>query len=143
MGIAVADLLEEPALVYAKERPLFVTALVISLVAWTVLLVATFGVVLVYVLFGYLFFLFAQSAFVSYLKGTGVRVTAAQLPDLHERLSTCCAALQMPEAYLLHGNGVFNAFATRFSRARFHRPAERHGRRLQQSAGRGQFLHRA
>ena len=116
MDIAVTDQLDQQALVYSNERPLFFAALAISVLVWLALLVGTVGMVLVYVLFGYLFFLFAQSAFISYLKGTGVRVTPDQFPDLYARLVACSAALQMPvpEAYLLHGNGMFNAFATRF-----------------------------
>ena len=116
MNIDTPVSLDNVELVYSKERPLFITALVVSTIVWLVLLVATVGVMLIYVLFGYLFFLFAHSAFISYLKGTGVRITPAQCPDLQARLVECCEALQMPvpEAYLLHGNGVFNAFATRF-----------------------------
>jgi len=116
MSIGNAVGFDNGALVYSKERPLFITALAISAIAWLALLVGTVGTLLIYVLFGYLFFLFAQSAFISYLKGTGVRLTPEQFPDLHARLLECCERLQMPvpEAYLLHGNGVFNAFATRF-----------------------------
>ena len=46
-----------------------------------------------------------------------MRITPQQFPDLHERLRACCSTLRidpMPEAYLLHGDGAFDAFATRF-----------------------------
>lgn len=104
-------------LVYGKEKVLFAISLVISVLFWLVLTGATFGLILFYVLMFFLFYLFAQSAFISYLKGTAVKITAQQFPDLHQRIQACAAKLGMktvPDAYLLHGNGVFNALATRF-----------------------------
>jgi Zn-dependent protease with chaperone function/Tfp pilus assembly major pilin PilA len=105
------------ALVYEREKPLFITSLVLSVLFWSVLLIATKGIALIYVLFGVLFYFFAQSALISYLKGTGVKITIEQFPDLHERIVASAKKVglkEVPEAYLLHGNGAFNAFATRF-----------------------------
>jgi Zn-dependent protease with chaperone function/Tfp pilus assembly major pilin PilA len=103
--------------VYKHETPLFVISLVISLLVWLLLILGTLGIALVYVLFFYLFYLFAHSAFISHIRGTAVRITPEQFPDLYQRITKCCEKLKMqrmPEAYLMHGNGVFNAFATRF-----------------------------
>jgi Zn-dependent protease with chaperone function/type II secretory pathway pseudopilin PulG len=105
------------ATVYKHEPALFAISLIISLVVWLVLVLGTFGIALIYVLFFYIFYLFVQSAFISRIKGTAVRITPEQFPDLNARIEKCCTKLQMkrvPEAYLMHGNGVFNAFATRF-----------------------------
>lgn len=104
-------------IVYKNERPLFVTLLVISLLIWGGLLFATKGLVVGYIAFFFLFYLFAQSAFISYLKGTAVEITPAQFPDLDEKIAACCQKLGLPEApkaYLLHVGGAFNALATRF-----------------------------
>lgn len=104
-------------LVYHKERPLFVISLALSVIFWALLLVGTLGMALIWVLFFFLFYLFAQSAFISYLKGTAVKITPQQFPDLYQRIAACCGKLgvkEIPDAYLLHGNGVFNALATRF-----------------------------
>lgn len=104
-------------LVYNKEKPLFVISLTLSVIFWAALLVGTLGMALIWVLFFFLFYLFAQSAFISYLKGTAVKITPQQFPDLYQRIAACCAKLgvkEIPDAYLLHGNGVFNALATRF-----------------------------
>jgi Zn-dependent protease with chaperone function/type II secretory pathway pseudopilin PulG len=104
-------------LVYRHEAPLFAIALVISLLIWLALLVGTLGIALVWTGFAFLFYLFVQSAFISYLRGTATRVSAEQFPDLHQAIAECSAKLGVqpaPDAYLLHGNGVFNAFATRF-----------------------------
>ncbi|MBV1787212.1 M48 family metalloprotease [Marinobacterium sp. D7] len=103
-------------LVYKHEKSLFTLAVIISTLLWLALIIGTFGIALAYILFGYLFFLFAHSAFISYLKGTGVRVSAEQYPDLHERLQNCCRKVgvdKVPEMYLLRTD-FFNALATRF-----------------------------
>jgi len=104
-------------LLYKNEKPLFITLLVISLIFWLGMLVGTKGIVLLYVASFFIFYVLAQSAFISYLKGTGVEITAEQFPDLHEKITACSAKLgieKAPSAYLLHMGGAFNALATRF-----------------------------
>lgn len=103
-------------LVYKNEKALFVIAAIISAIFWLVLLAVTFGGLLIYLLFGYLFFLFAHSAFISHLQGGGVRISQEQYPDLYHRLVQACGKLgvkDIPEAYLLRTDS-FNALATRF-----------------------------
>ena len=104
-------------LIYKNEKSLFTILLVISIVAWIGIVVGTLGVALLYLLFFFIFYCFAQSALISYLKGTGVKISADQFPDLKQRIDECCQKLDLqvvPEAYLLHMGGAFNAFATRF-----------------------------
>ncbi|MBF0142490.1 MAG: pilin [Magnetococcales bacterium] len=117
MSSAPLPLPGEAPPVYHRERPLFVLSLVISLILWILMVVGTMGGVLIYVVMAFLIYLFAQSAFIVYLKGSAVRITARQFPDLHQRLldsSRRIGMAKVPEAYLLHANGVFNALATRF-----------------------------
>jgi len=105
------------ALVYPRERTLGSITLVLGVLLWLLLIAGTFGVVLVYLLLGFIGYVFAQSALIAYIRNTGVRVSAEQFPDLHQRFVDCCHKLgleQPPEAYVLHGNGMFNAFAARF-----------------------------
>jgi len=104
-------------LVYQNERSLFPIALVLSIGFWLVLLVGTLGFALIYALAGFVFYLFAQSGLIAYIKGNAVRLTPQQYPDLYVRLSACCQRLgisEVPETFLLHADGAFNAFATRF-----------------------------
>lgn len=104
-------------LLYKHEKPLFTILLVISLLIWIALLVGTKGIVLAYVIAFAIFYLLAQSALISYLKGTGVEISSDQFPDLHEKVADCCKKLgieKVPSAYLIHMGGAFNAFATRF-----------------------------
>jgi len=104
-------------LVYRNEERLFRGMLVWSLLVWGVLLFITFGLALVYLLFGFLFYCVAQSALISYIKGNGVRITEEQFPDLKQQISACCRKLGLddePQAYLMQMGGMLNAFATRF-----------------------------
>lgn len=104
-------------LVYPRERQLGLITLCLGVLAWLALIAGTFGVALVAVLFGFLIYLFTQSALISHIKGNGVELTAQQYPDLHEQFVACCERLQInpqPQAFVLSGNGSLNAFATRF-----------------------------
>ncbi|QOF78280.1 M48 family metalloprotease [Variovorax sp. 38R] len=103
--------------VYPRERWLGKLTLVLGLLAWALIVVGTLGIALLYVLLGFIGYVFAQSAVIAWIKGTGVKLSPQQLPELHARFVDCCTRLgiaQPPEAYLLHGDGMFNAFATRF-----------------------------
>lgn len=103
-------------LVYKNEKPLLIIAAIFSAVFWLALIVGTLGIALLYLLLGYLFFLFAHSAFISHLKGSGVRISPDQYPDLYERLVRSCEKVgvkEIPEAYLLRTD-FFNALATKF-----------------------------
>lgn len=105
--------------IYHHEGHLFGIAAALSVLFWVVLTLSTFGIVWVYMLFIYVFVLFAQSALISFLMGNAVRITAEQFPDLDARLVKCCHRLgidTLPHAYLMSGHGLLNAFATRFLR---------------------------
>lgn len=104
-------------IVYGNETTLRVIALVLSIVIWLILLVATVGTVIIYALLFLLIGLFTHSALIAYLRGNGVLIGPRQFPDLHERLRKCCGKLgmsELPEAYVVNGNGTLNAFATKF-----------------------------
>ncbi len=105
--------------VYPKEKTLFTILLVLSVLFWLGLTVVTVGLVWLLLALMYVFGLTAHSYFMSHLQGNGVKVGAQQFPDLHARLNACCDAVglqQRPELYVMTGNGVLNAFATRFLR---------------------------
>lgn len=103
--------------VYPRERWLGNITLGLGLLVWAALVLGTFGIALIYVLLGFIGYVFAQSAVIAWIKGTAVKLSPTQLPELHARFQACCGYLgieEPPEAYLLHGDGIFNAFATRF-----------------------------
>ena len=104
-------------LVYPKERPLGLITLVLGVLVWLALIVGTFGTALIGLLLAFVAYVFAQSALISYIKGNGVELSAQQFPELWEQFEDCCHRLEIaqpPRAYVLNGDGMLNAFATRF-----------------------------
>jgi Zn-dependent protease with chaperone function len=104
-------------LIYPREQTLGKITLVLGLLGWVTIIFGTFGLALVYVAIGFTAYVFAQSAWVARIRGNAVQLSAQQFPDLHKRLEHCCKALDLqtvPEAYILNGNGLCNAFARRF-----------------------------
>lgn len=109
--------MDNTALVYPHERSLGALTLALGILVWLLLIAGTFGLALIYALFVFIGYVFAQSGFIAWLKGTAVRLSREQHPDLYGRFEACCGKLDMPvvpEAYILDGNGMLNAFATRF-----------------------------
>lgn len=105
--------------VYKNENALFLIALVLSLLVWVALIAMTKGIILFIIPVFFIIYLFVQSGFISYLKGTGALVSSRQFPDIEAKVRSCAAKVglkNIPDVYILHGNGVFNAFATRFLR---------------------------
>jgi Zn-dependent protease with chaperone function/Tfp pilus assembly major pilin PilA len=103
-------------LVYKRENALKLVSIAISLIVWITILYSSKGLVLFYVLVFALAYLFAQSGWISHLRGTGVRVSATQYPDVFEAVAESCRTLgieRVPECYILRTN-TFNALATRF-----------------------------
>lgn len=105
------------SLVYPRERSLGAITLALGVVVWLLILVGTVGIVLAYVLVGFIAYLFAQSALIAHVRHTAVQLSPQQMPDLYDRFLNCCEKLKIetpPEVYVLQGHGVLNAFATRF-----------------------------
>ena len=89
---------------------------VVAAVLGVVSIVSIVG--LVYAVFIGLFLFVLHLAFVARLRGSGIRVTAGQLPEIHEavvRLSARFGMAQTPETYVIHGGGPINALATRLA----------------------------
>jgi len=104
-------------LVYPRERTLATITLILGILVWLVILFGTFGLVLLWALIIFIAYLFAQSAFIAWIKGTALKLSPEQHPDLYERYTGCCDKLSMrqrPDAYIVEGGGLLNAFATRF-----------------------------
>lgn len=109
--------MEVTELVYRNETTLRAIALALSIIIWLLLLVGTVGFVLIYIVLIALFALIAHSALIAHLRGNAIRISSRQMPDLYQRLYRCSTQLglpSVPEAYLVNGNGILNAFATRF-----------------------------
>ena len=108
-------------LVYPNEKRLFRIAIVLAAIVWFILIAGTLGIALFYIGLIALFAIFAQSGFITHIRGNGIRITEEQFPDLHAALIKCCDQVEMeevPEAYLLRTD-FFNALATRFLRKHY------------------------
>jgi len=104
-------------LVYKNEKTLFTLHFALATIFWLVLIVGTLGMALLYMFALFISYLFAQSALIAWIKGNGVKISPDQFPDLHDRYAHCCETLGVtpyPDAYLINGSGMLNAFATRF-----------------------------
>jgi Zn-dependent protease with chaperone function/Tfp pilus assembly protein PilE len=104
-------------LVYKNEPTLFVIHFILSTICWLALIILSIGTVAFYALAFFIGYLFVQSALIAHLKGNGVKINPRQFPDLYKRYVYCCKILDLtvyPDAYLINGNGLLNAFATRF-----------------------------
>jgi len=120
-AVTTAEIAPED-LVYPRERVLGAVTLVLALLVWLVLIVGTVGVALPLIGIGAIVYLFAHSALIAHVKGNGVELSTEQFPDLYAQFLECCKRLDIatpPEAYILNGNGVLNAFATKFLRDRY------------------------
>jgi Zn-dependent protease with chaperone function/Tfp pilus assembly major pilin PilA len=109
------------SLIHKNEKILYSIALTIGLIVWIGVSILSYGLILIYVLLGFLAYLFAQSAFISHLRGNSVRLSGSQFPDLHAQFLECCQKLEMepPEAYVMMSDGVLNALATKFLRRHY------------------------
>jgi Zn-dependent protease with chaperone function len=61
-------------------------------------------------------------AFVAHIRGSAVRLSPSQFPELHARVEELARRMglrRMPEVYLSQQDGAINAFATRFLRSHF------------------------
>lgn len=105
---------------WPSEAPLTVLVVIAAILIWAVVVVSIVGIV--YALFLALFFFFAHITFVAHVRGSGVRLTPEQFPEIHRRveaLSDRAGLSHAPEAYLLQAGGLLNALATKFLRSRF------------------------
>lgn len=63
--------------------------------------------------------LFGSLLFVGHLRGNAIKINKSQFPDVYEVLELHAKKLEfedVPNMYLLQGNGILNAFATRFAK---------------------------
>ncbi len=104
---------------YPTEDKLHTLLAITAGLIWLGLTIGTVGLVWLYVISFYAVALAAHSSLIAFLKGNAVRIDQHQFPDLADRIGHCCERLGItspPEAYLMSGNGLLNAFATRFLR---------------------------
>lgn len=109
-------------LVYKHERSLFAISMIVGSLVWLAFVIGTVGIGLIYGAFFFLIYLFAQSGFISHLRGNAVELGERQFPDLYSQYREACQRLGMddlPAAYVMMSDGVLNALAARFLRRHY------------------------
>ncbi|HLK94045.1 MAG TPA: M48 family metallopeptidase [Polyangia bacterium] len=104
----------------ARERLLFGIAALFSTVIWIVVCVSIVG--LVYGLLVMVAVLMAHALLLAHVTGNGVRVSSAQLPEIHHKVEQAARKLGLsstPEVYIVQAGGILNAFATKLLSRRF------------------------
>lgn len=104
---------------YSTEWPLLILVILFSLAIWLALISSVIG--LIYVLLVGVVFFVAHAVFVAHIRGNGVRISPEQLPELYvavRQLTEKFGLKKMPEVYLIQGDGILNAMATKFLRTK-------------------------
>jgi Zn-dependent protease with chaperone function len=110
----------DPRLRSPKEKPLFVTGVVLSALVWLAVVVSIVG--LLYGVAIWIGIVVAHALFLAHVRGNGVRVSEKQHPELYARVRAASAKLGLPrtpDVFLVQGGGLLNAFATKFFSRRF------------------------
>jgi Zn-dependent protease with chaperone function len=107
---------------HPKESTYYAICAVFSVIVYVALLIGTMGMILVAVLPMLFVSWFYGLFFRAGIFGNAIRISERQFPELHQMLRTTSEELglaQAPEAFVVNGNGVLNAFAIRFLGGRF------------------------
>lgn len=113
---------------WPSELPLFWISVLSAALIWGLLAFSLFTggkpVILflgIYISIYLVMMFLIHLAIISHIRGNGIRVTDSQLPELYnviDILSKRFGLKKTPETYILQGNGVLNAFATKFACSR-------------------------
>jgi Zn-dependent protease with chaperone function len=104
---------------WPSEIPLLCLVAVSAFWIWLALAFSIIGIV--YAALLGIFFFFTHVAFVTYVRGSAVRLSERQFPELHARvveLSRRAGLAAPPDAYLMQAGGSLNALATKLFRSR-------------------------
>lgn len=101
---------------HPKEQGYFIVCAVLGGIFWVVLLVATIGTILLWLLFIALGLWIGQRLFKARVYGNAVKISDDQYGKLNEIVKQQCTRLGIdtPDVFIINGQGVINAFAIRF-----------------------------
>lgn len=110
-----ACLLETKKLTSVKEMPYFFIAAVVSVFIYIIAAISLFGIAIAFLLLGVV--LLTNAIMIGSIRGNGVRIHKNQFPEIYERVVSLSEAMDLkkvPDVFVIHSEGAFNAFATRF-----------------------------
>ncbi|MBD7944846.1 MULTISPECIES: M48 family metallopeptidase [Psychrobacillus] len=98
-----------------RELPYFILCILFSLLIYVIAIATIFGVAIFVVLF--LISTYALIMHLGYVRANGIRISERQFPDVYERITRMSHDMKLkrvPDIFVVHSEGAFNAFATRF-----------------------------
>lgn len=98
-----------------REMPYFVISVIFSLLLYILAIVSLFGIAILLILF--VFLLYANVVMLGSIRGNGIRISEKQFPDVYARVVSLSEKMnikKVPDVFVIHSEGAFNAFATRF-----------------------------
>lgn len=98
-----------------REMPYFVISVIFSLLLYILAIVSLFGIAILLILF--VFLLYANVVMLGSNRGNGIRISEKQFPDVYARVVSLSEKMnikKVPDVFVIHSEGAFNAFATRF-----------------------------
>lgn len=107
--------MESKNLIASKETPYFVLSVIVSVFIYIIALFSIIGIGIVVLLLGIV--LFSNAIMIGSIRGNGVRIHEKQFPEIYERVVSLSEAMNLkkvPDVFVIHSEGAFNAFATRF-----------------------------
>lgn len=99
----------------STETPYFVISIIVSIFIYLIAAVSVIGIGIALLILG--FVLFSNAIMIGNIRGNGVRINEKQFPEVYERVVHLSNAMQLktvPDVFVIHSEGAFNAFATRF-----------------------------
>jgi Zn-dependent protease with chaperone function len=105
---------------HSTEMPLFILAVLISLPIIVAICISVVGLVYAAIFLVILFF--GHTAAIAFIRGSGIKVTPDHFPDLYQVVEKSCQRIgikKIPEVYIVQGNGLLNAMATKFAFTKF------------------------
>jgi Zn-dependent protease with chaperone function len=100
---------------WPSEIPLFALSILASIPIWFFLVFSVIGIVYAVGIGAFLFIV--HLGLVARVRGSGVRISQEQFPELHDRVQRLAQEMgiaRLPDVYLIQSGGTLNAFATRF-----------------------------
>ncbi|MEI4771569.1 M48 family metallopeptidase [Psychrobacillus sp. FJAT-51614] len=98
-----------------RELIYFILSIIFSAFIYILAIASLFGIAILLVILAIL--LYANAIMLGSIRGNGIRISEKQFPDVYERvihLSSKMNIKKVPDVFVIHSEGAFNAFATRF-----------------------------
>lgn len=103
------------SLTSSRETPYFIISVIISAFMYLIAMLSIAGIGIALLLLA--FVLLSNAIMIGSIRGNGIRVNEQQFPDVYERVVDLAGKMDLkkvPDVFVLHSEGAFNASATRF-----------------------------